>query len=137
MTSYAQCIVFLLAKAYQKAHGRLRARLVPYGLTPIQSLILAALREEEGLSASDLGKRLLLDGATLSGVLERLIAADWVRKETDPNDKRIQRIFLSEKGKELQSQLIEERNKANDEVLAGLSLEEKILFKRLLRDVKG
>ena len=71
MKSFEDCIVFLLAKAYQKAHGNLKKRLHPYGLTPIQNLILQALQEEDGLSAGDIGKRLVLDNATLSGVLDR------------------------------------------------------------------
>ena len=137
MKIYEDCIVFLLAKAYQKAHGTLKKRLNPYGLTPIQSLILATLWEEDGLSASDIGKRLVLDAATLSGVLDRMIAGGWVLKEADRDDKRVHRISLSKKGKTLKSQLIDERNQANEEVLGQMRLEEKVLFKRLLRDFQS
>jgi hypothetical protein len=48
---YEECIVFHLAKAYQRAHASLKRRLAPYGLTPVQYLVLEAIREEEGLSA--------------------------------------------------------------------------------------
>ena len=65
MKAYDDCIVFLLAKAYQKAHSQLKKRLSPYGLTPIQSLILADLWGEDGIAASEIGKRLTLDPATL------------------------------------------------------------------------
>jgi len=40
MTNYNDCIIFLLAKAYQKAHGHFRNRMFTYGLTPIQYLML-------------------------------------------------------------------------------------------------
>jgi DNA-binding MarR family transcriptional regulator len=134
---FEDCIVFLLAKAYQKAHGNLKKRLHPYGLTPIQNLILEALREEDGLSAGDIGKRLVLDNATLSGVLERLAERGWIEKQTDPNDKRLLRIYLTNKAKALQSELGEERDNANEEILRTLSVEEKVLLKRLLRDVQA
>ena len=68
MKTYDDCVIFLLAKAYQKAHGEFKRRLHSYGLTPIQHLILEALWEEDGLSAGDIGKKLIFDGATLSGV---------------------------------------------------------------------
>ncbi len=136
-TKYEDCVIFLLAKAYQKAHSNFKKRLISYGLTPIQHLILEALWQEDGQSAGDIGKKLVLDGATLSGVLDRLSAGDWIKKEPDPDDKRILRIFLTDKCKTLRQKLSEERNQANDEIMHKLSLEEKILLKRLLRDVQA
>ncbi len=136
MKAYDDCIVFLLAKAYQKAHSQLKKHLSPYGLTPIQSLILADLWGEDGISASEIGKRLTLDPATLSGVVDRMISGGWIGKISDPEDKRIHRIFLTEKGKNLQPEILAERNQANEEVLEQMNVEEKILFKRLLREVQ-
>ncbi len=136
-TKYEDCIIFLLAKAYQKAHGNFKKRLIAYGLTPIQHLILEALWQEDGQSAGDIGKKLVLDGATLSGVLDRLAAGDWIIKQPDPDDKRIIRIYLTEKVRGLRPRLSEERNQANEEIMRNLSLEEKVLLKRLLRDVEG
>ncbi|MEW6263621.1 MAG: MarR family transcriptional regulator [Thermodesulfobacteriota bacterium] len=138
MTEVNDCIIFLLAKAYQKAHGVFKRRLLPYGLTPIQHLILEVLWAEEGQSASEIGRKLALDPATLSGVLDRLAEGEWIVKETDPEDKRVVRVFLGEKGKdwELGAHLTRAREQANEEILSGFSLEEKVLLKRLLRDFR-
>jgi DNA-binding MarR family transcriptional regulator len=136
MDGYQDCIVFLLAKAYQKAHGNLKKRLHAYGLTPIQFLTLTALEEEDGIPAGEIGKRLVLDNATLSGVLDRLSDRGWVEKQTDLNDKRLLRVFLTDKSKGLQADLAQEREQANAEILHSLSIEEKVLLKRLLRDVQ-
>ena len=136
-TTYEDCIVFLLAKAYQKAHANFKKRLVAYGLTPIQHLILETLWQEDGQSAGDIGKKLVLDAATLSGVLDRLAVGGWIQKESDPDDKRIIRIYLTEKVRGLRPKLSEERIQANAEIMRNLTLEEKVLLKRLLRDVEG
>ena len=72
MISYKDAILFILSKANQKVYGIFKSRTQLYGLTPIQGLVLHALYEEEGLSAGELGKRLSLDSATLSGVLDRM-----------------------------------------------------------------
>ena len=137
MTQYEDCIIFLLAKAYQKAHGHFKKRLQGFGLTPVQHLVLEALWSEEGLSAGDIGKKLMLDSATLSGILERMAERAWIVKATDEEDKRFIRIYLSDRAKGMKAMLIEEREQANQKILGALSLEEKVLLKRLLRDLRG
>jgi DNA-binding MarR family transcriptional regulator len=136
MNIVEDCIIFQLAKAYQKAHGLFKKRLLPYGLTPIQHLILEALWLEDGISQKDIGTRLVLDRATLSGVLDRMALGGWITKTQDPEDKRTLRICLTEKGRDLKAGLSRERNQANEELLSNLNLEEKLLLKRLLKDVQ-
>ena len=136
MKSYDDCIIFLLAKAYQKAHGDFKRRLQAYGLTPIQHLILEVLWGTDGLSASDIGKKLVLDGATLSGVLDRLAAGGWILKEPDRDDKRVLRTYLTPKSKELKTNLSQTRDQANEDLLKKFSIEEKVLLKRFLRDMQ-
>ena len=137
MKTYDDCIIFLLAKAYQKAHGDFKRRLQLYGLTPIQHLIIEVLWAEDGLSASEISKKLVLDGATLSGVLDRLTAGGWVVKESDSTDKRIMRIYLTSKSKGLKPKLSEARDRTNEELLESFTLEEKVLLKRLLKDIQA
>ena len=130
-----ECMVFLLGKAYQKAHGDFNKRLRPYGLTNMQHLVLEGLWYQPGVTATELSRLLILDKATLSGVLERMTDTGWIVKEPDPEDRRIQRIYPSEKANRLKPELIEERQESNKEILDNFSPEERILFKRLLRDL--
>jgi len=136
MVHYSDCIVFLLAKAYQKAHGCLKKRVAEFGLTPIQVLVLEALRDEEGVSSGELGRKLLLDSATLSGVLDRLAEKRWIVKEPDEVDRRSLRIYLGETARQLNGMIGEQRQKANDDVMKKLSAEERVLLKRLLKDLE-
>ena len=133
---YEDCVVYLLAKAYQRAHAVAKQRMATYGLTPIQQLVLGALSQNEGISAGDLGKKLVLDPATLSGILDRMAEGGWIVKETDPEDKRFLQLYLTERAKMQVPKLKEERDKANEEILRKLSLEEKVLLKRLLKDLR-
>ncbi len=130
-----ECMVFLLGKAYQKAHGDFKKRLKPYGLTNIQHLVLEGLWYQEGMTAAELCKLLIMDKATVSGVLERMAETGWIEKRQDPDDGRVQHIYPSEKANQYKSVLIEERKKANRQILKKFSVEEQVLFKRLLRDL--
>lgn len=129
------CMVFLLAKAYQKAHANFKKQLTPYNLTNLQHLVLEGLWYKQGMTAAQLGKFLILDKATLSGVLERMVKAGWIKKEPNEKDKRLLSIYTSQKADDLKEILIKERQKANEEILKAFSMEEKILFKRFLADV--
>ncbi len=127
------CTFFFLAKAHQKAHGMLKKKLVPYGLTNMQHLILEGLWYQEGATAAELGKLLILDKATLSGIIDRLDDAGWIEKRPDKNDKRAIRLYPSKKAVDLKEELIDVRKKGNDLLLSDFTMEEKIIFKRLLR----
>ena len=133
---YEDCVVYLLAKAYQRGHTILKQRVAIYGLTPIQQLVVGALSRAEGISAGDLGKKLVLDPATLSGILDRMVEGGWIVKETDPSDKRLLQIYLTDQARVLAPKLMEERDKANEEILRNLSFDEKVLLKRLLKDLR-
>ncbi len=132
--------MFLLAKGNQKAQHNLKKCLKPFGLTTVQGLIIGTLYEEDGLTAGEIGRRLVLDNATVSGVLDRLSEAGWIRKKTDENDRRVQRVYLStnkEKMKDMDfvMELYSAREAANEKTLQNLTIEERVLLKRLLKDL--
>jgi DNA-binding MarR family transcriptional regulator len=129
------CTIFLLAKVYQKAHGRFKEMLKPYGLTNLQHLVLEGLWYASGQTAAELGKLLIMDKATLSGVLDRMSDAGWIEKRPDPDDRRVVRLFPSRRAKEQKAELIKLRRKANEALLERFSTEEQVLFKRFLWDL--
>ena len=136
MISYRDNIVFLLAKAHQRAQGTLKGHLQPFGLTTMQTLFLEALWEEEGLSVGEIGRRIGLDTATLAGILDRLVTAGWVRREADQQDGRVSRVFLTDKARSTKNEMATAIEVANDELQQGFAVEEKILLKRFLREFK-
>jgi len=136
MISYRENIVFLLAKAHQRAQGVLKGYLQTFGLTPMQCLFMESLWDEDGLSVGDIGRRIALDTATLAGVLDRMVTAGWVRRETDPDDGRVARVYLTDKARGAIGDLATSIEQTNNDLLSNFNMEEKILFKRFLRDVK-
>lgn len=130
-----ECYIFLLSKAYQKGHRLVQTRLKPYGLTNLQYVILETLWARPGASAAELGKDLTIDKATLSGALERMGEGGWLEKRPDPDDGRMMRLYASAKADGLRGELTAQRREANQEFLAGLSSEERLLLGRLLKDL--
>jgi len=137
MIDFRDSIAFMIAKSHQHSQGTLKAQLKAFGLTPVQSLVLDSLRDAEGLSVGEVGRRLILDTATLAGVLDRMVTAGWIRREVDSADARVARIYLTEKASLISADLAKALERTNDELLSSFSLEEKLLFKRFLRDLHG
>ena len=137
MSVHEDCILFLLAKAYQKTNANFKKRMEGYGVTPIQYLVLTVIMHNQGLSASEIGKILVLDNATLSGILDRLADNGWIYKDTDDEDKRNLRISLTPKATKQMDALMNEQKTANEEILSPLNVEERLLLKRVLRDLQG
>lgn len=129
------CAVFLLAKAYQRAHGEFKRLLEPHGLTNLQHLVVEALVCEPGQTAVELGKILILDKATLSGVIKRLHESGWIEKRAAAEDARTQRLYPTESALLAAQAMTEERKRFDAVFLGRLSLEERLLLKRLLRDL--
>ena len=137
MISYQDVILFILSKANQRVYATFKSQLQPYGMTPMQALVLNALYEEEGLSAGELGKRLVLDSATLSGVLDRMAEAGWIIKNSDKTDRRVLNIQLTEKSNQFRDEFLQKTENVNQKVLSSFNTEERLLLIRMLKDLRS
>ncbi|MGB5285952.1 MAG: MarR family transcriptional regulator [Polyangiales bacterium] len=90
-----------VAKTYSKCQRLLTARLGTLGLSVARYETLLAIARDEGLSQRDLGERLLSAKSNVTGLLQRLEAAGAIRRETDEQDARGHRVFLTSIGRKL------------------------------------
>jgi DNA-binding MarR family transcriptional regulator len=67
--------------------------------------VLHALFEAEELPAKVLAQRTHLPKGTLTGVLERLEKAGWIKRLVDPEDGRAWRVRLTARGRALQPRM--------------------------------
>ncbi|ACL03344.1 MarR family winged helix-turn-helix transcriptional regulator [Desulfatibacillum aliphaticivorans] len=132
---YKDCIMFQMAKAYQRVHAEFKSGAAELGLTPIQCLVLQAVFEEPGLSSGEIGQRLHIDSATLSGILDRLIERGWIIKNTSAKDRRVLEIHPTEQALEQKTALDGMVESLNEKVLASFRVEEKMLLRRMLEDL--
>lgn len=96
---------FLVNRAAFAMRRALEERLALHDLTAPQWAVLVRLWEEEGRSSTELGKSLYFDKTTITGIVDRLEQKGLVKKVRDTKDRRIIRVYLMDKGKELQKEL--------------------------------
>ena len=115
------CIFFQFAKAYQLSSRFLTQKVSELNLTSVQAMVLGFLTEEDQISSSELGKRAELDSATLTGILDRLEAAGFLERKSNPDDRRSIHIHLTPKGRALGRETTELLITANREFLQMLN----------------
>ena len=95
-------LCFPLYAAARHVTGLYTPWLKPLGLTYTQYLVLLVLWEEDGLSVSEIGRKLMLDNGTLSPLLKKMEQAGLVARRRSSEDDRVVEITLTEEGRALQ-----------------------------------
>jgi DNA-binding MarR family transcriptional regulator len=116
----------------QLGSRRFQERLDPFGLTPFHWVVLCCLWEEDGLATCSIGEKLQQVGGTLTGVLDRMEERGLIRRERDPRDRRIWRIWLTDAGRELEDILPPIALELKEQAMQGFSAEERKLFSCLV-----
>ncbi len=80
--------------------------LEPFGLTPFQWGVLTCLWREDGLPTSTIGDWLEQLAGTMTGVLDTMETRGLVRRERDPGDRRVWRVWLTREGRDLEGKLV-------------------------------
>jgi DNA-binding MarR family transcriptional regulator len=95
---------FLLAKASQRWNELLAAEFAAAGypeVRPAYGSILLPLWEEDDLRMGELGRRARLAKQTMTTMVRLMERDGLVTRATDPEDRRAQRVRLTERGREL------------------------------------
>jgi DNA-binding MarR family transcriptional regulator len=137
MEHIEDCLSFYLGKAYQRVTQSAKRRLAPYGVTPVQYALLKVLWERDNQSGAELGERLQLDSATMTGLLDRLEHAKLIERQAHATDRRINRVVLTARGRDLQAPLDQEMDQMNQAFLNDFPPEEAQRLRALLTAIAG
>ena len=72
-----------------------------YGITVGQTFILFDLLDHDGSSVKDIAERVQVESPAVTGFVDRLIREGLVERSTDQTDRRVMKIHLTPKGREL------------------------------------
>jgi DNA-binding MarR family transcriptional regulator len=134
MDRIENCISFLLGKASQRVTRRARELLAEHDVTPVQYAALSVLWQQDRQTSAELGARLAIDSATMTGIIDRLEKTELVERHPDGADRRIYRIQLTQRGRKLRAPLdsaMEKLNREMSEILGQQSGQ----FYKMLRTV--
>ena len=106
------------------------------GLTRPQWLLLSRLHRHPGLSQSELAVMLEVEKATAGRMIDRLEANGWVKRRTEPGDRRVRRVYLTAEAEREHKRMWPVAEATVDDALADLSAQDSKRLYELLSRVK-
>lgn len=107
-----------------------------HGVHDGQQYILMCLWAEDGLAPGEVAKQLGLATPTVTRAAGRMEAAGLLRREPHPRDRRLVRLVLTERARELEEAIERERDVLTERALAGLGPEERRTLVDALRQIQ-
>jgi MarR family transcriptional regulator, organic hydroperoxide resistance regulator len=137
MPDIADCISFLTSTAAKTMARLAREKLSAHNVTPVQYAVMRSLAERGGRTGAEISASLLIDSATLTGVVDRLEQAALIARRADPQDRRVNRLDLTTAGAALMPALdaaIEAVNEEADRRMGQSAAAMRTALKRLARN---
>ena len=107
-----------------------------YDLTRGQYLYLIRICENPGIIQEKLAEMIKVDRTTASRAIKKLEANGFIEKRADAANRKIKRIFPTEKGKAISPNISRENEHSERVALQGLSEEEATVLSGLLQTVR-
>lgn len=98
-------------------------------LTREQWSVLAVLWKNDGCSQQVIADETSRDKPSVTRLIDNLVKEGYVERRNDPNDRRLNLIYLTKKGKNIEQSVLESVNETIEIATKGLT-EEEILFIR-------
>jgi DNA-binding MarR family transcriptional regulator len=125
--------VYLLNVAQRRLQRWSESR--PDGATAAQAGVLFTVDTEAGVLIGDIARSLGAGPSGISGLVDRMEAADLVRRASDPEDGRAVRLFLTEKGLAARNVAKTRAAAMNARLVEGFSVRELDIVARWLSQV--
>ncbi|MED4909736.1 MarR family winged helix-turn-helix transcriptional regulator [Brevibacillus centrosporus] len=114
--------------------NRMGLRLVEgTGLSSVQQWqLLGIIARNEGITLGKLSHEILVTKQNMTGLIERMQNGGWVSTWSDPSDKRITRVKITEKGREVFAMMQPRADASNTETFQDFHEEELEMMNEML-----
>ena len=127
-------LVHDVARLMRRAFDR---RVKHLELTRSQWFALAHLYRTDGQTQRDLADELDMQRAPLSKLLDRLEVGGWIERRADPVDRRVNRVFKTNKIDPLMGNLLALGQSLTEDIFVGISDREREQFLKILARAKS
>src|SRR5258705_8408226 len=96
---------------------QLAERIRPAGVAIGQWAVLLVLWARDGMTQAELSRMVAIEPPTMVRTIDRMVHAGLVTRAPDPDDGRLSRIYLTERGRSLRDELVPLAAAVNAEIL--------------------
>jgi len=129
---FEETVTYRLARVTTAYRNALERHLAGAGLHGGQVFVLIELWSQDGLRQVDIASRLNLSAPTINKILKGLSEINLIKTSRERDDARSTRIFLTEKGQKIRSDVAAAWVELESEYLSGLTETERLILPDLL-----
>lgn len=133
---HRRTVTHRLAQAAHAYRVRAGSQLARVGLHSGQESLLKALAADDGMSMSDLAATLGVQPPTITKMIGRLAAQDYVERRASKGDGRQAEVFLTERGRRAIESIDKVWKRIEKAALDGIDEKERKRLRKLLRQVE-
>lgn len=126
-----------LSRTTNNVHKREYKTIKEGGLTVSQFSVLEVLYHKGDLKVAEIIDKTLSTGGNMTVVIENLVKDGLVTRYKDPEDKRINFISITKKGKDIIDEIFPKHIENINEIFSSLTIEEKQSLIGLLKKLSG
>jgi len=130
-----QTIGFLVVQICKGHRGYAEHLLNDIGLHAGQEMFLLYLWEQDGQTQTQIAEQMGIQPPTLHKMIARMESLELVERRPDDEDGRVSRVYLTTKSRLLKSEVASAWESLETRTTAHLTLDERILLRRLLMQV--
>ncbi|TDK47428.1 MarR family winged helix-turn-helix transcriptional regulator [Antarcticimicrobium luteum] len=128
---------YLMNRIMGRYNADLRREMTALGLSTAKMRALAVLSVIDGLQLSQLGVYAVVEQSTLSRAVDSLCTEGLVRRESDPDDQRASRIYLTRSGRAAFDRMWPHMAASHDRMFEGIDEAEQRAFLGTLHKMLG
>ena len=122
-----------IRRLQQIAVGLFMEETQTFGITPVQFAALNAISAQPGIDQRTLASGIGFDTSTIGGVVDRLEARGWVRRQVSPEDRRARLLFANPEGIQILLDVSDSVLQTQKRILEPLQASERKEFVRMLK----
>ncbi len=133
---HRRTVTFRLAQAAHAYRVRAGSRLARIELHSGQESLLKTLGDKDGQSMTDLANALGVQPPTVTKMISRLAAQDYVERKASKGDGRQALVFLTERGQRVIAAIDKVWKRVEKDALSGIDDKDRKRLRKLLRQVE-
>jgi len=121
---------------FLKLQRQMEEVLEPHGLVLSQFEALVKIGMNPGMIQQELVKHLLVTKGNVGALLDRLESMGWVQRCSCPNDRRANRLYLTDRGTGMMQEIIKKHRVFIAETFRPLSRDQQVQLQSLLKTIE-
>lgn len=131
MEDFTKFICYQLKATMKKVEKYITQELNHYGVNLAQSFVLFSLLENDGATLSEIGLRAQIENSSLTTMVDKLENENLVERRLFAQDRRVVRLFLTDKGREVANKILTAGFDLNNYLQKNIAIETSDFLKAL------